>query len=171
MALARRWRTAISCWHSRRHCSITNFPLLVGMSRKSMIGNLLDRPVAERLAGSLACALIGLQHGARIIRVRRAGHHGCLAYRLDDHDGTDFISNRKTKTDNDQKYFGTDGVRGKVGEYRSLGFRHETGLGRRQVLSKKGTKKVLIGRIPVSPVTCWSRALEAGSPPPASKPY
>lgn len=44
-------------------------PLLVGMSRKSMIGNLLGRSVDERLAGSLACALIGLQHGARIIRV------------------------------------------------------------------------------------------------------
>lgn len=44
-------------------------PLLVGMSRKSMIGNLLGRPVEERLAGSLACALIGMQHGARIIRV------------------------------------------------------------------------------------------------------
>ncbi|MFG0872382.1 dihydropteroate synthase [Aeromonas media] len=44
-------------------------PLLVGMSRKSMIGNLLGRPVDERLAGSLACALIGLQYGARIIRV------------------------------------------------------------------------------------------------------
>lgn len=44
-------------------------PLLVGMSRKSMIGNLLGRPVDERLAGSLACALIGLQQGARIIRV------------------------------------------------------------------------------------------------------
>ncbi|MGL4932810.1 MAG: dihydropteroate synthase [Aeromonas sp.] len=44
-------------------------PLLVGMSRKSMIGNLLGRPVGERLAGSLACALIGMQHGARIIRV------------------------------------------------------------------------------------------------------
>ncbi|MBL0609695.1 dihydropteroate synthase [Aeromonas jandaei] len=43
-------------------------PLLVGMSRKSMIGNLLNRPVGERLAGSLACALIGMQHGARIIR-------------------------------------------------------------------------------------------------------
>ncbi len=39
------------------------------MSRKSMIGNLLNRPVGERLAGSLACALIGMQHGARIIRV------------------------------------------------------------------------------------------------------
>ncbi|WP_323899285.1 dihydropteroate synthase [Aeromonas hydrophila] len=44
-------------------------PLLVGMSRKSMIGNLLGCPVDERLAGSLACALIGMQHGARIIRV------------------------------------------------------------------------------------------------------
>ncbi|WP_421333562.1 dihydropteroate synthase [Aeromonas sp. 603607] len=44
-------------------------PLLVGMSRKSMIGNLLNCPVGERLAGSLACALIGMQHGARIIRV------------------------------------------------------------------------------------------------------
>ncbi|GAB5993137.1 dihydropteroate synthase [Aeromonas enteropelogenes] len=44
-------------------------PLLVGMSRKSMIGNLLARPVVERLAGSLACALIGMQQGARIIRV------------------------------------------------------------------------------------------------------
>ncbi|MFM5844173.1 dihydropteroate synthase [Aeromonas sanarellii] len=44
-------------------------PLLVGMSRKSMIGNLLGCPIDERLAGSLACALIGLQQGARIIRV------------------------------------------------------------------------------------------------------
>ena len=44
-------------------------PLLVGMSRKSMIGNLLERPVPERLPGSLACAILGMQKGARIIRV------------------------------------------------------------------------------------------------------
>lgn len=44
-------------------------PLLVGMSRKSMIGNLLGRPVEARLAGSLACAVIGMQKGGRIIRV------------------------------------------------------------------------------------------------------
>ncbi|WP_108652925.1 dihydropteroate synthase [Dongshaea marina] len=44
-------------------------PLLVGMSRKSMVGNLLDRPVEERLAGSLGCAAIALLKGARIIRV------------------------------------------------------------------------------------------------------
>ncbi|WKE66596.1 dihydropteroate synthase [Gallaecimonas kandeliae] len=44
-------------------------PLLVGMSRKSMVGQLLDRPVDERLAGSLACALVAVQRGADIIRV------------------------------------------------------------------------------------------------------
>ncbi|GAB3036896.1 dihydropteroate synthase [Bowmanella dokdonensis] len=45
------------------------FPLLVGMSRKSMIGKLLDCPVEERLAGSLACVTIAALKGARIFRV------------------------------------------------------------------------------------------------------
>ncbi len=45
------------------------YPLLVGMSRKSMIGQLLSRPVDQRLAGSLALALIAAQKGAAIIRV------------------------------------------------------------------------------------------------------
>ncbi|SEA62897.1 dihydropteroate synthase [Alkalimonas amylolytica] len=44
-------------------------PLLVGMSRKSMVGNLLGLPVTERLAGSLACATIAAIKGAHIIRV------------------------------------------------------------------------------------------------------
>ncbi|MCH8538741.1 MAG: dihydropteroate synthase [Alkalimonas sp.] len=44
-------------------------PLLAGMSRKSMIGQLLDVPVSERLAGSLACATISAMKGAAIIRV------------------------------------------------------------------------------------------------------
>jgi dihydropteroate synthase len=46
-----------------------NLPIFVGTSRKSMIGNLLNRPVDERLAGSLATALIAAQNGAKIIRV------------------------------------------------------------------------------------------------------
>ena len=45
------------------------YPVLVGMSRKSMIGNLLDRQVNERLAGSIALATISAQMGAHIIRV------------------------------------------------------------------------------------------------------
>lgn len=44
-------------------------PLLAGLSRKSMIGNLLNRDTNERLAGSLAGALIAAQNGAKIIRV------------------------------------------------------------------------------------------------------
>ena len=46
-----------------------NVPVLAGMSRKSMIGNLLDKPVAERLPGSLACGLLALTKGANILRV------------------------------------------------------------------------------------------------------
>ena len=44
-------------------------PVLAGLSRKSMIGNLLNRDTHERLAGSLAGALIAAQNGAKIIRV------------------------------------------------------------------------------------------------------
>ncbi|MDG5898651.1 dihydropteroate synthase [Shewanella xiamenensis] len=44
-------------------------PILIGLSRKSMIGNLLARPTSERLAGSLAGAMIAVQKGAHIIRV------------------------------------------------------------------------------------------------------
>lgn len=44
-------------------------PLLIGISRKSMIGNLLNRDVKQRLAGSLSAAIIAAQQGANIIRV------------------------------------------------------------------------------------------------------
>ena len=44
-------------------------PLLAGLSRKSTIGKLTGRPVEERLAGSLAMALLAVERGARILRV------------------------------------------------------------------------------------------------------
>jgi len=44
-------------------------PVLAGLSRKSMIGNLLNREVNERLAGSITSAVIAAQNGAKIIRV------------------------------------------------------------------------------------------------------
>jgi dihydropteroate synthase len=46
-----------------------DLPLLAGVSRKSMIGALVDKPVDQRLAGSLAGALAAVMHGARIVRV------------------------------------------------------------------------------------------------------
>lgn len=46
-----------------------NKSLLLGASRKSFIGKILDLPVAERLEGSLAIAVVGVMKGARILRV------------------------------------------------------------------------------------------------------
>jgi dihydropteroate synthase len=46
-----------------------DLPLLAGLSRKSMIGNLLNRDVDKRLAGSLTTAVLAAQQGAKIIRV------------------------------------------------------------------------------------------------------
>ncbi len=43
-------------------------PLLVGLSRKSMIGEVVARPVEQRLAGSIAATTLALASGARIIR-------------------------------------------------------------------------------------------------------
>lgn len=44
-------------------------PLLVGMSRKSMVGQLLNVGPSQRLTGSLACAVIAAMKGAHILRV------------------------------------------------------------------------------------------------------
>lgn len=44
-------------------------PILAGISRKTMIGQITGRPVAERLPGSLAAALLAADGGAKIIRV------------------------------------------------------------------------------------------------------
>ena len=46
-----------------------HLPMLIGVSRKSMIGQITGKPVAERLAGSLAAALMAADRGADIIRV------------------------------------------------------------------------------------------------------
>lgn len=45
------------------------YPLLVGLSRKSMLGLILDKPVDERLFGSISAAVIAAMLGASIIRV------------------------------------------------------------------------------------------------------
>ncbi len=44
-------------------------PLLVGLSRKSMIGTILNKPLDQRLYGSISTAVIAAMQGADIIRV------------------------------------------------------------------------------------------------------
>lgn len=46
-----------------------DYPVLVGLSRKSLIGQVLGRDVDQRLAGSLALAVLAAERGASIIRV------------------------------------------------------------------------------------------------------
>src|SRR5262249_19886731 len=55
----------------RRLPEIANLghPILVGLSRKGMIGALTDRPVGARATGSAAAALLAVQRGASIVRV------------------------------------------------------------------------------------------------------
>ena len=48
---------------------IEGLPMLVGLSRKSMIGAISGKPAAERAHGSVAAALIAAQNGADIVRV------------------------------------------------------------------------------------------------------
>lgn len=49
------------------------YPVLIGVSRKSMLGELLGRRVDDRLAGSLAAALACIASGAQIVRVHDVG--------------------------------------------------------------------------------------------------
>jgi dihydropteroate synthase len=53
----------------KRLGDVSDRPVLAGLSRKSTLGKLTGRPVDERLAGSLAMALLALQGGATILRV------------------------------------------------------------------------------------------------------
>ncbi|MDI6809258.1 MAG: dihydropteroate synthase [Candidatus Eisenbacteria bacterium] len=52
-----------------RRFKLFGMPLLVGVSRKSFIGKILDLTVDERLEGSIASAAIAVQQGANIVRV------------------------------------------------------------------------------------------------------
>lgn len=44
-------------------------PVLAGISRKSMIGQITGKPVEQRLSGSLAAAVMAVERGANILRV------------------------------------------------------------------------------------------------------
>ncbi|MCL1058324.1 dihydropteroate synthase [Shewanella gelidimarina] len=49
--------------------STFELPILAGMSRKSMFGQLLNREVSQRLSASLAANMLAVQAGASIVRV------------------------------------------------------------------------------------------------------
>lgn len=52
-----------------RDFTFLQYPVLIGLSRKSFIGNTLDRPVEERSAGTLAAHVSAALNGASVLRV------------------------------------------------------------------------------------------------------
>ena len=52
---------------------VLDLPILVGMSRKSMIGAILNNDTSERLYGGLALAAIAVRQGANIVRTHDVG--------------------------------------------------------------------------------------------------
>jgi dihydropteroate synthase len=52
-----------------RQLTMLGARIMVGLSRKAMIGAITGRPVEQRLAGSVAAALIAVQQGATVVRV------------------------------------------------------------------------------------------------------
>lgn len=58
---------------SLREFTALGLPVLVGLSRKSMIGALTGKPVGERLHGSVALAVYAALQGASVVRVHDVG--------------------------------------------------------------------------------------------------
>jgi len=66
-------------------CATLRAPMLVGLSRKSFLGKLLDLPSEERLEGTIAANAIAIANGADIIRVhdvKEGRRTADVAYRL-----------------------------------------------------------------------------------------
>ncbi|MDS1030305.1 dihydropteroate synthase [Bacillota bacterium LX-D] len=55
--------------HQLQKFKVLGYPLLLGTSRKSMIGKVLDLPVEERVEGTAASVAVGIAKGADIIRI------------------------------------------------------------------------------------------------------
>lgn len=59
----------IELFHGLHRFVRTGYPVIVGFSRKSMIGEITGRPVDQRATGSAVAAAIAASHGVKIVRV------------------------------------------------------------------------------------------------------
>ncbi len=56
-------------FHALDDMTRQDLPVLVGVSRKTMLGEIVGRPVGERMPASIAAAMLAAQKGAKIVRV------------------------------------------------------------------------------------------------------
>ncbi|MCA9470794.1 MAG: dihydropteroate synthase [Nitrospirales bacterium] len=59
--------------HQCHQLSDLGRPIVLGVSNKSFIGKITDRPVSQRMAGTAAAVAIGVFQGANILRVHDVG--------------------------------------------------------------------------------------------------
>lgn len=59
------------------------YPVLLGTSKKSMIGGVLDLPVSERTEGTGATVCFGIQHGCQIVRIHDVKEMSRMAKMMD----------------------------------------------------------------------------------------
>ena len=63
----------VALFHELREFTTLGARLMVGVSRKGMVGALTGRPVEQRLAGSISAAVLAVQRGADLLRVHDVG--------------------------------------------------------------------------------------------------
>ncbi|MFC5590875.1 dihydropteroate synthase [Sporosarcina soli] len=66
-----------------RRISNMGYPVLLGTSRKSFIGNIMDLPVEERLEGTGATVCFGIEHGCHLMRVHDVKEIARMAKMMD----------------------------------------------------------------------------------------
>lgn len=66
-----------------RRISDMGYPVLLGTSRKSLIGNVLELPVEERLEGTGATVCYGIEHGCHMMRVHDVKEIARMAKMMD----------------------------------------------------------------------------------------
>ncbi|MEK6266339.1 MAG: dihydropteroate synthase [Clostridium sp.] len=69
IGFAKRYNDNLETMRNLEKLNSLGYPLLLGTSRKSMVGFALDLPVGERLEGTLATTAIGIMKGCQFIRV------------------------------------------------------------------------------------------------------
>lgn len=69
IGFAKTWRDNLVVMNHLEKIVALNYPVLLGTSRKSMIGKVLDVPVEERLEGTLATVCLGIAKGCHIMRI------------------------------------------------------------------------------------------------------
>ena len=66
-----------------RRISDMGYPVLLGTSRKSLIGNVMGLPVEERLEGTGATVCYGIEHGCHLMRVHDVKEIARMAKMMD----------------------------------------------------------------------------------------